>query len=462
LRYSQRKSPICNRKSLAGNFSQAGAMLSIPAAGAPADEGTLSIVQPAVEAEDPPLETVFACPEPCRRALPPEEPKAAPVAAETVFGAPSLAAINEAWQANSLAAVPPLAEPDGILWGAGALAAMAGMTAYYQQKRREEEEAQRAAVHAQFAAEQAEKERQQKAQAKVMAKLEKQWAEERRKEQAYQQWKEEQEQADKLKAGKKVLGLEFIKPSYNQKISSTKNVPIMEDGCPDGYNPALWANLSPQKRKDVMKRVEERDIFHFLKNMSMPTDNGKVTTHFGAHSTMDEGFSFRIVETGTEIKKGQITKEEYLANWGIHAGVDISSAETNRIFSVYDGIVVSALTSNINGGNKVVIEHKVGSSRFYSFYFHLESYNVDVGESVQNGQVIGAMGDTGSPGAVHLHFEVRKEPGIGAQDSGGFNFPFAKGYWWANSAQEMQTNWVDISSKFGGYDEFLPLDWRLP
>jgi hypothetical protein len=71
----------------------------------------------------------------------------------------------------------------------------AGMSAYYLSKRREEEEAQRAAVHAQFTAEQAEKERQQKVQAKVMAKLEKQWAEERRKEQAYQQWKEEQEQA---------------------------------------------------------------------------------------------------------------------------------------------------------------------------------------------------------------------------------------------------------------------------
>ena len=85
---------------------------------------------------------------------------------------------------------------DGILWGAGALAAMAGMTAYYEQKRREEEEAKRAAVQAQFAAEQAEKERQQKAQAKAMAKLEQQWAEERRKEQAYQQWKAEQERAN--------------------------------------------------------------------------------------------------------------------------------------------------------------------------------------------------------------------------------------------------------------------------
>jgi hypothetical protein len=186
---------------LAGNFSQKQATLVIPPAGDTPGEET--IIQPVVEAEEPPLETTFA--------LPPEEPQPIFEPVETVFGGTSLAALNEAWQANSLAAAPPLAEPSGILWGAGALAAMAAMTAYYEQKRREEEEAQRAAVHAQFAAEQAEKERQQKAQAKVMAKLEKQWAEEKFKEQAFEAWKAEQEQAkavDALSAadsGKKVL-----------------------------------------------------------------------------------------------------------------------------------------------------------------------------------------------------------------------------------------------------------------
>lgn len=126
---------------LAGNFSQKQATITIPAGELPT-EGT--IVQPVVEAEDPPVETTFA--------LPPEEPQPVFEPVESVFGGTSLAVINEAWQANSLAAVPPLAEPDGILWGAGALAAMAAMTAYYEQKRREEEEAQRAAVHAQAAA----------------------------------------------------------------------------------------------------------------------------------------------------------------------------------------------------------------------------------------------------------------------------------------------------------------------
>jgi hypothetical protein len=127
---------------LAGNFSQEEATLAIPVAGDSPREET--IIQPEVEVEDPPLETIFT--------LPPEEPKAVSEPVESVFGGTSLAALNEAWQADSLASAPPLAEPPGILWGASALAAMAAMTAYYEQKRREEEEAQRAAVHAQASA----------------------------------------------------------------------------------------------------------------------------------------------------------------------------------------------------------------------------------------------------------------------------------------------------------------------
>ena len=41
------------------------------------------------------------------------------------------------------------------------------------------------------------------------------------------------------------------------------------------------------------------------------------------------------------------------------------------------------------------------------FYGHFDKIVVGYGESVKAGQLIGYMGDTGSPGAVHLHLEVR-------------------------------------------------------
>lgn len=124
---------------LAGNFSQKEATLVIPAGDSPGEE---TIIQPLVEADDPPLETTFA--------LPPEEPQPTPKPVESVFGGTSLAALNEERRSETPATSLPGSE--NILWGAGALAAMAAMTAYYEQKRREEEEAQRAALQAQASA----------------------------------------------------------------------------------------------------------------------------------------------------------------------------------------------------------------------------------------------------------------------------------------------------------------------
>jgi murein DD-endopeptidase MepM/ murein hydrolase activator NlpD len=44
----------------------------------------------------------------------------------------------------------------------------------------------------------------------------------------------------------------------------------------------------------------------------------------------------------------------------------------------------------------------------------MDSITVRAGSSVKRGQVIGYMGDTGSPGAVHLHFEYWKSGGESA------------------------------------------------
>jgi hypothetical protein len=71
---------------------------------------------------------------------------------ETPAESPFTSWLGSLFTPPASATVPPLAEPDGIVWGAGALAAMAGMSAYYLSKRREEEEAQRRAVREQVAA----------------------------------------------------------------------------------------------------------------------------------------------------------------------------------------------------------------------------------------------------------------------------------------------------------------------
>ena len=56
-------------------------------------------------------------------------------------------------------------------------------------------------------------------------------------------------------------------------------------------------------------------------------------------------------------------------------------------------------------GKYIAIDHGNG---VISFYVHLNSYNVNEGDYVKQGEVIAVSGDTGWSTAPHLHFGVHK------------------------------------------------------
>jgi len=60
-------------------------------------------------------------------------------------------------------------------------------------------------------------------------------------------------------------------------------------------------------------------------------------------------------------------------------------------------------------GNTIVIEH----GDIETLYAHLSQINVNIGDSVAQGDEIGLAGSTGNSTGPHLHFEVR------VLDSGG-------------------------------------------
>lgn len=88
-----------------------------------------------------------------------------------------------------------------------------------------------------------------------------------------------------------------------------------------------------------------------------------------------------------------------------HQGVDLGADPGTPVVSILDGVVIDVGRGG-NGGNSVRIEHANG---IVSFYAHLKSkVTLKVGEQVQQGKVIGEVGETGNATFPHLHFEMRQ------------------------------------------------------
>jgi murein DD-endopeptidase MepM/ murein hydrolase activator NlpD len=87
----------------------------------------------------------------------------------------------------------------------------------------------------------------------------------------------------------------------------------------------------------------------------------------------------------------------------IHKGIDIATYRAgDPVVATADGQVVTAEYS-YDFGYYVIIRHKHG---YYTRYAHLSNYRVYVGQRVQQGEVIGYIGNTGISTGPHLHYEV--------------------------------------------------------
>lgn len=89
-----------------------------------------------------------------------------------------------------------------------------------------------------------------------------------------------------------------------------------------------------------------------------------------------------------------------------HTGIDFGRGD-GRIYAAASGTVVDA-TFNQAYGYMVIVDHGVvDGARLSTLYAHQTGLMVDVGQRVEQGQVIGEIGSTGYSTGPHLHFEVR-------------------------------------------------------
>ena len=89
-----------------------------------------------------------------------------------------------------------------------------------------------------------------------------------------------------------------------------------------------------------------------------------------------------------------------------HKAIDISNRAGGPILAADSGtIIVAGWIDNSGYGNRIMIDHGNGSVTLYA---HLSVVQVQVGQRVNRGDVIGQMGSTGRSTGTHLHFEIRR------------------------------------------------------
>ncbi len=126
---------------------------------------------------------------------------------------------------------------------------------------------------------------------------------------------------------------------------------------------------------------------------------------------------------------------------GYHVGKDYCTELNDPVYASNYGKVVVVESGNNHGfGKTVIIEHKLKnkiekgksgmSDTIYSFYAHLNSYNVSVGDTVNKGEEIANVGSSGSGsgGTVHLHYEVKYSNMNGIPNPDGLNIGSSFGY----------------------------------
>lgn len=102
---------------------------------------------------------------------------------------------------------------------------------------------------------------------------------------------------------------------------------------------------------------------------------------------------------------------DYGQRWGtLHSGIDIGKNGRTGDIPIVASASGTVIRANYDRsyGNVVFITHVINGQVYTTVYAHMEKFFVSTGQQVQQGQLLGYMGNTGNSTGPHLHFEIHE------------------------------------------------------
>ena len=90
-----------------------------------------------------------------------------------------------------------------------------------------------------------------------------------------------------------------------------------------------------------------------------------------------------------------------------HNGIDLHTTRWQPVYAACDGYVVEKET-DVARGLGIGILHNSYGEHFKTRYWHLIAMDVDIGDFVETGDLLGYADNTGYSSSDHLHFELKK------------------------------------------------------
>lgn len=140
----------------------------------------------------------------------------------------------------------------------------------------------------------------------------------------------------------------------------------------------VLARISAEAKLVRTARAVDSDFNYFNMDFIMPAE-GRISGVFGSQRVLN----------------GEPKRPHY--------GLDVANKVGTPVIAPVDGIVTLTHQDMFYSGGTLVIDHGHGIS---STYIHLNSIDVEEGQRVQQGQVIGTIGATGRATGPHLDWRL--------------------------------------------------------